>query len=388
MTTRGRSNNPAGTGGQSHDGDAMLDTIRVNTPADVEALQAEIRRLREQLEASQSNTGDATARSTCLSSPTPSDNTSDTSERSEARRAARRAATNAPPPVREPKVGKPNKFSGKHSEFLSFMTQCEAIFKMCPNSYPNDEYKVLFIITNLDGSALRWAQDVFAKDDHPYRKDYQTFRNALYSLYDNHTYHQDAEDKLLSLKQTKSASAFAVEFQTLAAALKYNDDALCGMFFKGLKPTVRTAIMQQGRTKTFDALRDQAIHFDQHQHRMRLEEAKESKTNPRSQSGDKGTAQKSTNEPRRRKFPISTEEYERRKSHRLCFECGEAGHSSRNCKKKPRRDTANATPKEHTNNLFNTMTPTPPYASTPQMQHPTPLIPSNWPSQPHMRSEA
>ena len=160
MITRSRSNNPAGTGGQSPDDDP--DVIRVNTHADVEALESENRRLREQLEAYQRNAGNVTARRTRLSSPTSSDETSDVSERSEGRRTA-----NVPPLVREPKVGKPNKFSGKHSEFLSFMTQCEAIFKMCPNSYPNDEYKVLFIITNLDGSALRWAQDVFARDDHP-----------------------------------------------------------------------------------------------------------------------------------------------------------------------------------------------------------------------------
>ena len=201
------------------------------------------------------------------------------------------------------------------------------------------------------------------------------------------TYHQDAEDKLLSLKQKKSASAFAVEFQTLAAALKYNDDALCGMFFKGLKPTVRTAIMQQGRAKTFDALRDQAIHFDQHQHRMRLEEEKETKTNPRSQSGEKGTMQKPTHETRRKGFPISTEEYERRKANRLCFRCGEAGHSSRNCKKKPRPDAAEVAPKEHMNNVFN-MTPNPPYSPVPRTHQPTPITPSNWQSQPHSRSES
>src|SRR5437762_196736 len=96
-------------------------------------------------------------------------------------------------------------------------------------------------------------------------------------LYDNHTYHQDAEDRLLSLKQTKSATTYAVEFQTLSAPLDWNDNALCGLFFKNLKPTVKNSIMQQGRATTFEALRDQAIHFDQFQHRQRVEEAKEDK---------------------------------------------------------------------------------------------------------------
>lgn len=290
--------------------------------------------------------------------------------------------------VHEPKMTPPTKFSGKNSEFLGFMTHCEVTFQMCPRTYNSDKRKVMFVIMNLDGVPLRWAQDIFTDKKHPYRKNYKAFRKALFSVYDNHTYRQDAEDKLLALKQTKSASAYAVEFQTLAAALKYNDDALRGMFFKGLKGTVKTAIMQQGRATTFERLRDQAVHFDQHQHRMRVEEEKEKSPNTRSSNPSDGkktitnNSGKSTNgpEPKRKKFNISKEEYERRKVLHLCFECGGEGHSanSNDCpKNKSRQGTSSAPPQKRYGEASNAMPPTP-----------TPVIPANWQSQTHTRSEA
>jgi len=111
INTRSRSNNPIGTRGQSPDNDTASDMIRVNTPVDVEVLQAENRRLREQLEAYQHNVGNATARHISLNSSMHSDKTSDASERSEACRMASNTATNLLLAVHEPKVSKLNKFS-------------------------------------------------------------------------------------------------------------------------------------------------------------------------------------------------------------------------------------------------------------------------------------
>src|SRR5438045_5796501 len=148
------------------------------------------------------------------------------------------------------------------------MTQCEINFLICPKTYAKDESKVLFIIMNLKDPALQWAHQIFTNPKHPYRQNYEAFSKALYSLYDNHTYHQDAEDRLLSLKQMKSTTTYAVEFQTLSAPLDWNDKALCSLFFKNLKPMVKNSIMQQGHVTTFEALCDQAIHFDQFQHRQ------------------------------------------------------------------------------------------------------------------------
>ena len=90
----------------------------------------------------------------------------------------------------------------------------------------------MFVIANLEGTPLQWARDIFLNEKHPYRKSYETFKKALYSLYDNHTYHQDAEEKLLSLEEMKFAAAYAVEFETLVAPLSWNNAAFCAQFFK------------------------------------------------------------------------------------------------------------------------------------------------------------
>jgi hypothetical protein len=382
----------AATGPSPDDDDALSETIRVLTPEYIQAIITKNQQLERRLEALEKEA------TTQHASPTPSEERTSALERPEIH------VMN----VHEPKVGKPKKFSGKHSEFLSFIMQCEATFKMRPNSYPSDEYKVLFIITNLDGSALRWAQDVFAKDDHPYRKDYTAFRNALFSLYDNHTYHQDAEDRLLSLKQTKSASAYAVEFQTLAAPLGYNDKALCGMFFKGLKTAVKNAIMQQGRTKTFEELRDQAVRFDQHQHRMRIEESKTPNPHPPPEgrkSSRPGTNTTTSAKPvddrvnyrtddragdsRKRKFSIPMEEYERRRNLHLCFRCGDAGHTAEECtKKKPREGMANTTTRKKRKVDSPDATTSIPHYPPPALRPQSPSNSSNWQSQARTRSEA
>jgi len=225
---------------------ALSEAPSVNTSEDatqrqIQALQAQVKQLTELL-MQRGPQARSPARARQRSSPTYSD-ISDVSAKSR---------SPPSPPIHEPRVTKPNKFSGKPSEFLSFITQCDATFAMCPKSYAKGETKVLFIITNLDGSALRWAREIIDDEQHPYRKDYQAFRSALFSLYDNRAYRLDAEDKLWSIKQTKSASAYAVEFQTLAAAAGYKEDTLSGWFFKGLNPSVKKAIIQQGRANTFE----------------------------------------------------------------------------------------------------------------------------------------
>ena len=135
------------------------------------------------------------------------------------------------------------------------------------------KYRLQFIIKNLDDGALCLAQDIFPNDSYPCRNDCQTFRSApyvgTYRLYDNHIYRQNAKDKLLSLQQTKLAAAYAVEFQTLPAPFRWNNDAGCGLFSQGLKSTINTTIMHKGRATIVEE-----IYFDQFQHRQPMKESK------------------------------------------------------------------------------------------------------------------
>jgi hypothetical protein len=309
--------------------------------------------------------------------------------------------------IKDPKVTPPTRFGGKSSEFLNFITQCEVTFEMCPNTYRRAERRVLFIINNLEGSALRWARSIFRDSNHPFRTDYKAFRKALYDMYDDHSYHLKAEDLLASLEQTKSASAYAVEFKILAAPLGYNKKALCSMFFKGLKAPVKRAIITQGRAQKFNALVAQAISLDQMQHQIRIAEKKTTTTsNPHSSSRSSGTSSsrqqsnsssstgRQLNPGVKRESSLTPEDKERYKKQGLCFRCSEKGHRVSDCPNNPKNQNQNRGAASNATRDFTPQTPTPPYVPrAPTTPRPEPIYPipntppGNWPSHSPQRSE-
>lgn len=305
------------------------------------------------------------------------------------------------------KVAAPNRFSGKSSEFLNFMMQCELTFEMRPNTYPPDdpEKRVLFIISNLDGNALRWARDIFQNRAHPYRRNYEAFRQALYDMYEDRSFLIRAEDRLATLRQMKSASQYAVEFQSAAAPLDYGNNALCGMFYKGLKPDVKRSLIIQGRAARLPDLISQAITLDQQLHYAHIEEkrlAADAKphSDAKSHYNSKPGSTKSPDKPERRfdnsdrkkprhdnqpprRYPsLSPEERERYKRERRCFRCGRQGHMHNECPKNPRPENVHA---------FEPWPATPPTPATPlsrplyepSMRRPNPIYPSHVPVPAH-----
>src|SRR5947207_13254710 len=101
--------------------------------------------------------------------------------------AAPPGASGPPPvavaPAAEPKVNKPTEFSGKLSEYSTFISQCLLTFTMCPVAYRKDEQKDLFVISYLAGTPRKWANRILQDSEHPYRKDFSAFKKALDAMY-------------------------------------------------------------------------------------------------------------------------------------------------------------------------------------------------------------
>jgi len=169
----------------------------------------------------------------------------------------------AQPTHRDPKIAPPETFNGKPAEFDSFMTQCTLHITLRTNMYRTDEQRVLFIISYLRGEPLTWAREIVKNRNHQLRHDYEAFEEALTNIYGNRAYRLQAEDKILRLSQTGSASHYAQTFQSLAAPLDLNDGAKCTMFYNGLKPEVKRAIITSGHPSTLPAMINQAVMFDQ-----------------------------------------------------------------------------------------------------------------------------
>ena len=199
-------------------------------------------------------------------------------ELEEALQAARaRSSHTSPGPIPqewhpEPKVEAPPEFSGKISEFPNFMAACSLVFALCPNTYSTDERKVLFVISHLRGTAMSWARNIAENPEHPYRHDYPAFKGALSNLYSDRNLRARNEDKLGRLEQTKSAAAYAAEFQSLIGPLDLDDGAKCLLFHKGLKSGIKDAIAIVGRASNFMLLVDQAISIDQRKHQRAMED--------------------------------------------------------------------------------------------------------------------
>ncbi|ROL41358.1 Retrotransposon Gag-like protein 6 [Anabarilius grahami] len=74
------------------------------------------------------------------------------------------AASPSPPAIASP-MAKPAPFSGSAEDCNGFLLQCSLVLEMQPHLYPDDKSKVAFIISQLDGKALRWAEPLWSQDN-------------------------------------------------------------------------------------------------------------------------------------------------------------------------------------------------------------------------------
>ena len=258
-----------------------------------------------------------------------------------------RAATVTPSPpevFREPKVNKPSEFSGKLSEYSTFISQCLLIFSMCPISYAKDEQKVLFVISYLAGTPRSWARSILENPGHPYRTDFASFKKALDAMYADRNLKQKALDKLGHLEQTKSVASYSAEFQQIIAPLDLDSPSKQSMFYRGLSSGIKKALIYFPQAKTFDELLEQCVSIDQSQYAIRQEEKlleKSSKSHSKSpgnnskkpdQSPRPGSS--STRKPSQSSGPhepLSNDEKKRRRENNLCFRCGSPHHRIGGC---------------------------------------------------------
>ena len=183
----------------------------------------------------------------------------------------------------KPRVEPPPEFSGSISEFSNFMAACTFVFTLCPTTYSTDECNVLYVVSRLSGTAMNWARNIAENPDHQYHRDYPAFKTALSNLYSDRNLRARNEDKLSYRAQTKSAAAYAAEFQSLVEPLELDDNSKHLLFHKNLKSGVKDVIANVGRASTFKLLLDQAISIDQRRHQRELEDKKSSSSkNPSS----------------------------------------------------------------------------------------------------------
>jgi len=183
-------------------------------------------------------------------------------------------------PLPDADVQIPEPFSGKSVEYESFMAKCLLVFTVRPRTYATDERKVLFVVALLKDQPLQWARQIALDPDHELRNDWDAFKSAMDNIYQDRNIKWKRGLRLLTMKQTGSAEAYAAEFQSLASSLEINDAGLCLIFYNGLKSSVKDALAPVPLATKMPQLIDQAVGADQRVHQREVEEKRNSKTSP------------------------------------------------------------------------------------------------------------
>jgi hypothetical protein len=216
---------------------------------------------------------------------------------------------------------------------------------------------------------VRTRSRTVSSQQHPFRKDFAAFKADLDNVYLDRNYRDRCARRLLALRQTKSASAYSVEFKSLVEHLDYSPDGKRDLYFEHLNPTLKATIAIQGRAPTFEDLIDQSIRIDQAQFDAQKAQGSSSRSNDANQPAattlppaskkfldnpitrstpaptptlapNPKSAPSSKPAPRPNfgshpRPPLTDAEKQRRRDNNLCMYCGDPGHSIDACPRRP-----------------------------------------------------
>jgi hypothetical protein len=209
-----------------------------------------------------------------------------------------------------------------------------------------------------------WFNNVVARpDSHISLSSFQDLIKQFESIFNDPTRLQDAERRLLSLKQGRRAvTQMLPEFQTLVFTTGWNEDNLFRIFLDTLNEDVRDELLRENRPAKFQDYINRAIAIDRQLTERRLDRlqrrpatwqpsqrpatpalAQDQSRNPAtwhsSQRPSTPTLAQDQSRPMEldnlatntRRGPLTLEERQHRMSNNLCIVCGKPGHFKNTC---------------------------------------------------------
>lgn len=235
----------------------------------------------------------------------------------------------------EPRLPVPQSYAGEPNFCRAFLTRCSMHFSLQPRTFEREESKVAFVLTLLTGQAALWGTAVWENKD-PCCTSFQALAAEMKRVFDRAVAGKDAARLLAELKQGgRTVADYSIQFRTLAAECRWNEEAQWDMFLHGLADRVQREIYILDLPQSLNGLIDLALRVDSRLNRL------ERYTHPNQRL--RGAEGRSTNEgdtvsPIADPEPmqvgrarLSREERERRRSRGLCLYCGGAGHFLHAC---------------------------------------------------------
>ncbi|KAK3574048.1 hypothetical protein QTP86_001328 [Hemibagrus guttatus] len=147
-------------------------------------------------------------------------------------------ASPSPPVIASP-MAAPAPYSGSAEDCNGFLLQCSLALEMQPQLYPDDHAKVAFIISHLDGKALRWTEPLWTQNN-PIVSSLSSFTEHFKEVFGKPEWDSSLSERLCRLRQgAVSVSDYALQFRTLATASGWNEQALITTYRQGLDPRMQ-----------------------------------------------------------------------------------------------------------------------------------------------------
>ncbi|ROJ33166.1 Retrotransposon-like protein 1 [Anabarilius grahami] len=179
---------------------------------------------------------DALRRTLTINPPTPSTSTSPSP--APAVTSVNTVPSSSPPVYGSP-MATPAPYAGSAEDCSGFLLQCGLVLEMQPHLYPNDTAKIAFLISQLRGKALKWADSIWSQHG-AITQSYSSFTSHFREVFGKPITDSSAGEKLYNLKQgSMSIYDYALQFRTLAAVSGWNEQALITTYRQGLEPRVR-----------------------------------------------------------------------------------------------------------------------------------------------------
>ncbi len=237
----------------------------------------------------------------------------------------------------EPRINNPPCYVGEPTECRAFLTQCEVVFSLQPQTYAVDRARIAYVISLLTGRARGWATAVWEAQASCCGH-YELFKGEMIKVFDRSVYGREASRLLAVLHQRETSVAdFAIEFRTLATTCEWNEPALVARFLEGLNIDLREEIYAREPPAQFDQLVELAIRLERCFEQRRLVRGSVSRQREAPPSAFDSSVSRPEPEPMQLGgIRLSPTERQRRIINRLCLYCGAAGHFASSCQLKAR----------------------------------------------------
>nr|XP_055051762.1 retrotransposon-derived protein PEG10 [Misgurnus anguillicaudatus] len=165
-------------------------------------------------------------------------------------------------PQSEPRLPIPEKYAGEPKFCRSFLSHCSLHFALQPRTFTTEEMKVAFVLSLLTGKAALWGTAVWENQDRCCAS-FHALSEEMRRVFDRSVAGREAARLLADLRQEdRSVSDYSIEFRTLAAECKWNEEAQWDHFLHGLADRIQQEIRAVELPSSLNGLIDLTIRID------------------------------------------------------------------------------------------------------------------------------